>query len=173
VKAIIHIAKGIGVDPLVLDAVEKRNQRQKSRVFDYITGKFGSDLMGKVFTIWGLAFKPGTDDMREAPSLDVITSIITSGGRVQAFDPVANTEARNKFPHEWLNENKLILFEDNYAALENSDALVLMTEWKMFRNPSLSKMKELMRNLCIFDGRNQYDPVYMRENGFDYKGIGR
>lgn len=173
VKAIIHAAKEAGVDPVLLDAVEKRNKRQKERIFDHIRKKYGSGLKGKIFTIWGLSFKPGTDDMREAPSVDVITSIIESGGRVQAFDPVANTEARNKFPQEWLNENKLIFFEDNYAALENSDAVVIMTEWKMFRNPSLSKMKELMRNLCIFDGRNQYDPDYMRENGFYYKGIGR
>jgi len=173
VKAIIHAAREAGVDPVLLDAVEKRNQRQKERIFDHIRKKYGSGLKGKTFTIWGLSFKPGTDDMREAPSVDVITSIIESGGRVQAFDPVANTEARNKFPQEWLNENKLIFFEDNYAALENSDAVVIMTEWKMFRNPTLSKMKKLMRDLCIFDGRNQYDPDYMRENGFYYKGIGR
>ena len=92
---------------------------------------------------------------------------------MQAFDPAANDEAAEKFPPEWISKNKLTFFDDNYAALENSDALVLMTEWKMFRNPSLSKMKELMQNLCIFDGRNQYDPDYMRENGFEYKGIGR
>ena len=101
------------------------------------------------------------------------TSVIEYGGKVQAFDPVTNTEAKKKFPREWVAENKLTFFDDNYAALENSDALVLMTEWKMFRNPSLSKMKEKMQNLCIFDGRNQYDPDYMRENGFYYKGIGR
>ena len=173
VKAIIHTAKRAGIEPLVLDAVEKRNKRQKKRIFDYITSKYGSDLMGKIFAIWGLAFKPGTDDMREAPSVNLITSIIESGGRVQAFDPIANKEAIKKFPTEWIAENKLTFFDDNYAAIENSDALVLMTEWKMFRNPSLSKMKELMQNLCIFDGRNQYDPEYLRQNGFEYKGIGR
>ena len=158
---------------MVLDAVEKRNQRQKERMFDHITSKYGSDLTGKVFAIWGLAFKPGTDDMREAPSVVLIKSLIIAGAMVQAFDPVAVGEAKKKFPQEWISEKKLIFFDDNYAALENSDALVLMTEWKMFRNPSLSKMKELMNNLCIFDGRNQYDPGYMRENGFEYKGIGR
>ena len=126
-----------------------------------------------MFSVWGLAFKPGSDDMGEAPSVNVITSIIESSGRVQAFDPVANNEARKKLPPEWISGKKLTLFDDNYAALENSDALVLMTEWKMFRNPSLSKMKELMQNPCIFDGRNQYDPDYMRSNGFYYKGIGR
>jgi len=173
VKAIIHTAKEAGVEPLVLDAVEKRNQRQKERMFDHIISKYGADLSGLIFAVWGLSFKPGTDDMREAPSVNLITSIIESGGSVQAFDPVANKEAVKKFPTEWVSNKKLTFFDDNYSALENSDALVLMTEWKMFRNPSLSKMKEKMQNLCIFDGRNQYDPDYMRENGFEYKGIGR
>jgi UDPglucose 6-dehydrogenase len=111
--------------------------------------------------------------MREAPSVNLITSVIESGGKVQAFDPVANKEAKKQFSREWVDENKLTFFDDNYAALENSDALVLMTEWKMFRNPSLQKMKEKMQNLCIFDGRNQYDPEFMKKNGFEYKGIGR
>ena len=111
--------------------------------------------------------------MREAPSINLITSIIEAGGKVQAFDPVANEEAAKKLPKEWFSTNQLIFFDDNYSALENADALVLMTEWKLFRNPSLSKMKKLMQNPCIFDGRNQYDPDYMRENGFEYKGIGR
>jgi len=156
-----------------LDAVEKRNQRQKSRMFDHITNKYGSDLNGLIFTVWGLSFKPGTDDMREAPSVKLIISIIESGGKVQAFDPIANEEAVKKFSKDWISSGKLTFCDDNYSALENSNALVLMTEWKMFRNPSLSKMKEKMQNLCIFDGRNQYDPDYMRENGFEYKGIGR
>jgi len=173
IKAIIHTAKTAGIEPLVLDAVEKRNQRQKERMFDYIISKYGDDLSGLIFAVWGLAFKPGTDDMREASSEVLIKSLINSGARVQAFDPVANTEAKKKFPQEWISDNKLVFLDDSYAALEKSDALVLMTEWKMFRNPSLSKMKELMKNRCIFDGRNQYDPDYMRENGFEYKGIGR
>ena len=173
VKAIIHTAKKAGIEPLVLDAVEKRNQRQKERMFDHIVDKYGSHIKGKIFAVWGLAFKPGTDDMREAPSVVLIKSLIEAGARVQAFDPVANEEAAKKFPKEWISTNQLIFFDDNYSALENVDALVLMTEWKMFRNPSLSKMKEKMQNLCIFDGRNQYDPDYMRNNGFEYKGIGR
>ena len=142
-------------------------------MFDYIRVKYGSNLKEKTFAVWGLAFKPGTDDMREAPSVSLITSIIESGGKVQAFDPVANDEAAKKLPQEWVAENKLTFFDDNYGALENSDALVLMTEWKMFRNPNIRKMKEEMKNLCIFDGRNQYNPEYMKNNGFEYKGIGR
>ena len=158
---------------MVLDAVEKRNQSQKSRMFDYICEKYGSDLNGKTFAVWGLAFKPGTDDMREASSVNIITSLIEAGASVQAFDPVANEEAAKKFPQKWISDNKLTLVDDNYTALENSDALILMTEWKMFRNPSIRKMKEKMKKLSIFDGRNQYDPEYMRKNGFEYKGIGR
>ena len=142
-------------------------------MFNYIVSRFGSDLNGITITIWGMAFKPGTDDMREAPSINVINSIINAGGKVQAFDPVANNEAINYFPHKWISENKLMFLDDNYSALENSDALVLLTEWKMFRNPSLGKIKKKMKNLCIFDGRNQYDPEYMKKNGFEYKGIGR
>ena len=173
VKAIIHTAKKAGVEPMVLDAVEKRNQRQKERMFDHITSKYGSDLSGLIFAVWGLSFKPGTDDMREAPSVVLIKSLIKAGARVQAFDPVANEEAVKKFSKDWISSRKLTFCDDNYSALENSNALVLITEWKMFRNPSLSKLKELMKNLCIFDGRNQYDPAYMRSNGFYYKGIGR
>jgi UDPglucose 6-dehydrogenase len=173
VKAIIHTAKKAGVEPFVLDAVEQRNQRQKERMFDHITSKYGSDLNGLIFAVWGLSFKPGTDDMRGAPSVVLINSLIKAGAMVRAFDPVANEEAVKKFSKGWVSDNKLTFFDDNYAALETSDALVLMTEWKMFRNPSLSKMKALMKNLCIFDGRNQYDPDYMEENGFEYKGIGR
>ena len=172
-KALIHTAKDAGIEPIMLDAVEKRNQYQKNMVFDHITHRYGFDLTSKCFTVWGLAFKPGTDDMREALSINVITSIIKAGGRVQAFDPVANKEAMRQFPKEWIVNNKLILLDDHYTALEDCDALVLMTEWKMFRNPSITKMKKEMKYLCIFDGRNQYDPVYMRQNGFEYKGIGR
>ena len=130
-------------------------------------------MKGKTFAVWGLAFKPGTDDMREASSVNIITSLIEAGASVQAFDPVANEEAAKKFPQKWISDNKLTLVDDNYTALENSDALILMTEWKMFRNPSIRKMKEKMKKLSIFDGRNQYDPEYIRKNGFEYKGIGR
>ena len=173
VKAIIYTAKSAGIEPMLLDDVEKRNQRQKNRMFDHIVDKYGPDLKGKTFAVWGLAFKPSTDDMREAPSVNVITSLIEAGARVQAFDPIANEEAAKQFPKGWISNNKLTFTDDNYRALKNADALVLITEWKIFRNPSLSKIKEQMRALCIFDGRNQYDPEYMRKNGFEYKGIGR
>ena len=111
-KAIIHTAKEAGVDPLVLDAVEKRNQRQKERMFDHIIDKYGSDLKEKIFAVWGLAFKPGTDDMREAPSVVLIKSLIKAGAIVQAFDPVANKEAAKKFQQEWISEKKLTFFRE-------------------------------------------------------------
>jgi len=173
VKAIIYKAKSAGVTPYVLDAVEKRNQHQKGRIFQYIINTFENDLEGKIFTVWGLSFKPGTDDMRKAPSINVISSIIESGGFVQAFDPVVNENADNNFRQEWIKDKKLIFFDDYYKALKNSQALILMTEWRLFRNPNIAKMKQLMTNYYIFDGRNQYDPEYMCENGFIYKGIGR
>ena len=170
---IINKAKSAGVTPYVLDAVEKRNNHQKGRIFQYIKNTFENDLEGKIFTVWGLSFKPGTDDMRKAPSINVISSIIESGGFVQAFDPAVNVKTDNNFHQEWIKDKKLIFFDDYYKALKNSQALILMTEWRLFRNPNIAIMKQLMTNYYIFDGRNQYDPEYMRENGFIYKGIGR
>ena len=99
--------------------------------------------------------------------------MLITGGLIQAFDPVVNEEVARKFLQEWIHDNKLIFYDDNYEALNNANALILMTEWKMFRNPSISKMKKLMKNYCIFDGRNQYEPEYMQKKGFKYKGIGR
>ena len=142
-------------------------------MFGYILDKYGSNLIGKTFAIWGLSFKPETDDMREAPSINLINSLIEAGAKVRAFDPVANKEATKQFPEEWISTNKLTFVDDNYKALKNVYALILMTEWKMFRNPRISKMKQLMTNYCIFDGRNQYNPEYIIKNGFEYKGIGR
>ena len=173
VKALIHSSKDAGVEPVLLDAVEKRNSIQKERIFKYIKNKFGNNLKGKVFAVWGLSFKPETDDMREAPSINVIKSIIKSGGIINAFDPIANNEAKTKFPIEWVDNNKINFYNDNYSALDNVDALILMTEWKMFRNPNINKMKDKMKSLYIFDGRNQYDPEFMKKKGFEYKGIGR
>ena len=125
---------------------------------------FSGDALLRV-TLPGLIFIPKTQVF--------ISSIINAGGKVQAYDPVVNEEVINKFPKQWFTDKKLVLMDDNYIALENSDALVLLTEWKMFRNPNLETMKNKMKYYCIFDGRNQYDPQYMKKNGFDYKGIGR
>jgi UDPglucose 6-dehydrogenase len=173
IKAIIHTAKKVDIDPIVLNAVEERNQRQKGRIFNYIIERFGKYLNGLTFTLWGLSFKPGTDDMREASSLVIIKSLIEAGAIVKAFDPVANSAAEKSLPSEWIKSKKILFLNDSYEALQDSNALILMTEWKMFRNPNLSKMKKIMKNLCIFDGRNQYDPNEIKDNGFEYKGIGR
>ena len=173
VKAIIHTGEEAGVNPILLNAVHQRNKKQKEVIFSYILDKYGDNLKGKIFTIWGLAFKPGTDDMREASSINLIKALLNAGAAVHAFDPVANKEAA-KHISQSSNENSMVtFFSDNYEALANSDALILMTEWKMFRNPDFNKVKSLLKSPVIFDGRNQYDPHVLAEFGFEYKGIGR
>ena len=129
----------------------------------------GQDFSGKTFAVWGLAFKPGTDDMREAPSLNLIKFICENGGRINAYDPKATEEAK-----KYLNdhEKSIIYFENKYRALENVDALFLVTEWKEFRSPDFHKMKELMGQAIIFDGRNQYSLESMAKLDFDYQQIG-
>lgn len=173
VKALINTSKESGSEPLLLDAIEKRNRKQKQIMFKYVMDEFGNDIKNKIFTVWGLSFKPGTDDMREAPSIDFINSVINSGAKIQAFDPVANNEAIKCFPSDWIKDGRLIFFNDNYEALIKSNALVLMTEWKLFRNPIIEKIKTYMNDYIIFDGRNQFDPDYIVKNGFTYKGVGR
>jgi UDPglucose 6-dehydrogenase len=134
---------------------------------------FGEDLSGVTLGIWGLSFKPGTDDMREASSLRLIENAIRRGARVQAYDPVAMPVARELVPAEWLVNNQLVFAEHQYDALKEVDALALVTEWKPFCYPDLTAMKNLMRQYVILDGRNQYDPHTMRDAGFVYYGIGR
>ena len=169
VKAIIHAAREVGVEPLVLDAVNKRNQIQKTRMFNLIVKKYGGDLNGLTFSVWGLAFKPDTDDMREAPSVNLITSIIESGGRVVAFDPVANAVAEQVFARQ----KRCTIAEDAYAALDDADALLVVTEWKSFRSPDFDAIRNRMRGNVIFDGRNIYDPQVVIAHGLKCQGIGR
>ena len=173
IKAIIHTANKVGVDPIVLNAVEQRNEIQKYQLINYIIKKYGKKLDGLIFTVWGLSFKPGTDDMREAPSIVLINKLIEFGASIKAFDPVAKQEALKYFPDKWIKNKNLVICDENYKALIDSDGLIIVTEWKMFRNPNFTKMKKLMKKLCIFDGRNQYDPDFIRSKGFEYKGIGR
>ena len=173
IKALIHLSNSLNIKPLILESIDKRNNIQKNRIYKYLIDAFGGDIYGKKIAVWGLSFKPGTDDMREAPSIVTINSLINDGANIIAFDPVAHKEAIKQFPDKWFENKKIILAKDNYAALEGVDALIILTEWKMFRNPNLSKMKDLMKNYYIFDGRNLYDPAYMKKNGFHYKGIGR
>ncbi|HEX6928636.1 MAG TPA: UDP-glucose/GDP-mannose dehydrogenase family protein [Gammaproteobacteria bacterium] len=173
VKALIHAAKEHGVDPKVLRAVHERNDQQKRRLNERITERFGDDLSGKVFGLWGLAFKPGTDDVREATSRVLLRHLLEGGARVIAYDPEAMDAARAEFPREWFEDGRLSLADHQYDACRDVDALVLVTEWKPFRHPDFAAMKKMMKQPLIFDGRNQYEPAQMTRLGFDYIGIGR
>ncbi|MDA3813523.1 MAG: UDP-glucose/GDP-mannose dehydrogenase family protein [Candidatus Cloacimonetes bacterium] len=169
VKALIKMAEGIGTKTRVLKAVEDVNNDQKSVLVHKVKKHFGEDLSGLTFAIWGLAFKPNTDDMREAPAITIINGLIEAGAVVQAFDPVAMDEANRLF-----GENSRIKYtHGNYDALKGADALLLITEWNQFRYPDFDKVKDLLRKPVIFDGRNQYNPLELKEKGFTYYGIGR
>ncbi len=173
VQALIRTANENNYDAFILKAVEERNRLQKYRLFDKVQIKFGKDLSGLTFGLWGLAFKPGTDDMREAPSKVILHELISAGANVVAYDPVASEVAKDELPHDWFKHGKLKLVEHQYDALANVDALLLVTEWKPFNNPDFDKMKQLMKEPIIFDGRNQYDPQQMHKLGFSYMTIGR
>lgn len=173
VRALMRMAEKYEVEPLILNAVEARNAEQKQVLPAKILSVFGENLEGIVLGLWGLAFKPGTDDMREASSLVLIEEVLKRGATVKAYDPAAMDVARELINPEWLSSGRVQLVEQQYDAIEQVDALVLVTEWKQFCYPDLTAMKNLMRGLTVFDGRNQYDPKLMHEAGFDYYGIGR
>jgi UDPglucose 6-dehydrogenase len=167
------MAEAVEFDAGLLKAVETRNANQKTWLAQQVSDRFGSDLSGLTFGVWGLSFKPGTDDMREAPSKVLLHALIDAGARVLAYDPVAMESARRELPEVWFREQKLSLANHQYDALQGVDALLLVTEWKPFRNPDLDAMKRLMKQRVIIDGRNQYDPPLIREAGFEYVGVGR
>ena len=173
VTALIRTSRDVGVEPHVLASVAHRNNLQKEILGKKIMARFGHDLTGKIFCVWGLAFKPGTDDMREAPSTVLINQLLKAGAKVHAYDPVAMDQARLAFPPAFFEDKRLRLFDASYDALKGADALVLVTEWKAFRQPSFQTMAGVMRGQVIFDGRNLYDPVEVGEHGFEYHGIGR
>jgi UDPglucose 6-dehydrogenase len=173
VKALIHMAGEQGFDARLLHAVEARNHEQKQVLYTKIARRFGSGLKGKVIGLWGLAFKPGTDDMREAPSIVLLESLMQAGARVQAHDPVAMNTARRELPKAWFESGQLKFVDEQYEALSGADALVLVTEWKPFRYPDFNRIRGLLKQPLIFDGRNQYDPDAVRAAGFEYHGIGR
>jgi len=173
VKALIKMAEDNGVEPWVLRAVELRNFHQKQVLPHKIIQLWGEDLSNKTIGIWGLSFKPGTDDMREASSLILLEQLIARNAHIQVYDPVAMPAARKIIPDEWLKKGNLHFVETQYEALHQADALVLVTEWKIFCYPDWAMMKQLMRQPIILDGRNQYDPKQMKEAGFEYYGIGR
>ena len=169
VKALIHIGNEYGYKPELLHSVDDVNNRQKHVLSGKVKRHFGDDLRGKRFAVWGLAFKPDTDDMREAPSIYVIRSLAEAGAKITAYDPKA-MELAQSF---WLKDVTGIEYADNkYAALENADALILITEWKEFRSPDFERIKKLLKQPVIFDGRNQYSKKSLKKSGFDYHQIG-
>lgn len=173
VRALVHMARQCDFEPQVLEAVQNRNQAQQRVLFAKIQRRFGGQLKGARIGVWGLAFKPGTDDMREAPAVVLLDDLIRAGAVVRAYDPAAMGVARRDLPRQWFDSKSLELVEHQYDALQGADAVVLVTEWKPFRHPDFVRMKGLMRQPVIFDGRNQYDPRHVRELGFEYQGIGR
>jgi UDPglucose 6-dehydrogenase len=168
VKALRRSAQEAGYDESMLSAVETVNELQKSRLFKKICAHFG-DLTGKTFALWGLAFKPNTDDMREAASRVLMESLWAAGAKVRAFDPVAMDECRRIYGER----PDLVLCEHSEQTLEGADALVIVTEWREFRSPDFDTIKAALREPVIFDGRNLYDPAQMRKAGFSYYAIGR
>ena len=170
VKALIKTARvNAGIDLKVLNAVEAANDAQKHVLAEKVKARFGDDLVGKHFGLWGLAFKANTDDMREATSREVIKDLLAAGATVTAYDPVAIAESRHCFP----DEPRLAYAESQAGALENADALVIVTEWKEFRSPDFNAIKAKLKTPVIFDGRNLFEPAEMRRLGITYYGIGR
>jgi len=169
VQALLHTAQAKGVELGVVRAVEHANAAQKHVLAAKIKARLGDDLSGRRFGLWGLAFKPDTDDMREAPSLSVVRSLVAAGATVCAYDPVATDVAR-----PLLQDVPRVEFAENAeAACEGADALVIVTEWKEFRSPDFDDISRRLRRRLIFDGRNMYRPAAMRDAGFEYHSIGR
>lgn len=170
VKALISTGSTHGVELQVLKSVEAANDRQKRVLVEKVLARFGNDLTGKRFAIWGLAFKPNTDDMREAPSLIVINELIACGAHVSAYDPVAIPEARRLLA----GKPNIIFAENQSDALERADALLIVTEWKEFKSPDFDAIKTKLKHpAVVIDGRNLYEPALMQTFGIDYTGIGR
>ncbi|MGE0160041.1 MAG: UDP-glucose/GDP-mannose dehydrogenase family protein [Gemmatimonadales bacterium] len=167
VQALVRTMKSLGVDGSILEAVEDVNAGQKRTLLQRLLERVGTDLQGRRIAVWGLAFKPNTDDMREAPSIVTIDGLLEEGARVVAHDPVAMHEARRHF------DDKVVYAATNYEALDGADALVIHTEWLPYRNPDFARMKAAMAQPIIFDGRNLYDPDEVAAHGFEYHSIGR
>jgi UDPglucose 6-dehydrogenase len=169
VKALQHTAHQHGLPLKLIEAVEAVNDAQKRVLVDKIVARLGDDLTGRRFALWGLAFKPDTDDMREAPSRVIIDALRARGAAVAAYDPVAMDEARRIYP----DVRGVAFATSPYAALDGADGLVVVTEWKEFRSPSFARIRETLATPLVFDGRNLYDPADVRAAGLEYFGIGR
>lgn len=175
VQALERTARDYGQDLLILRAVEAVNNTQKHVLGRKIFERFGEDLSGRHFAIWGLAFKPNTDDMREAPSRVVLGELLRAGATVAVYDPVAMEEAKRVFELDFSPEQmaRIRFAEGPMQALTGADALAIVTEWKTFRSPDFDEVKQLLKEPLIFDGRNLFEPEVMAEVGFEYHGIGR
>ena len=169
VQALERTARGYDYQAQLLEAVEAVNRRQKGKLFELISRHFGGELRGKTIAVWGLAFKPNTDDMREAPSRQLLEALWQAGAKVRAFDPEARAETRRLYGER----DDLLLCDDAATAAQGADALVLVTEWKAFRSPDFARLREILVGAVIFDGRNLYDPATVEEAGLAYYGIGR
>jgi len=169
VKALIATAKEVGYDASLLQSVEAVNERQKSVLPDKINKHFKNDLSGKTFAVWGLSFKPNTDDMREAPSRVLMDALWSQGASISAYDPVAMDEARHLYP----DHPNLKLTDSAMDAVAGADALIIMTEWNEFKSPSWAALKDALNSPVIFDGRNLYEPSVVADNGITYYCIGR
>ena len=169
VKALIRTAQSVGLTPSVLQAVEQRNESQRRVLGNRIMAHYGGSLRGKTIAVWGLAFKPGTDDMREAPSRTLLAQLWEAGAQVRAHDPVAMAEARRVFGAR----SDLTLCDTPAQALEGAHALAIVTEWKVFRVPDFEQMAQLLADRAVFDGRNLYEPARMARHGLHYESIGR
>ncbi len=167
VRAIMHTARRKNQRMRILEAVMEVNEDQKLRIVDRVVEQFGEDLTGRTFGVWGLAFKPETDDMREAPSITIINNLLARGAKVRATDRAAFETAHACFG------DTIDYVKDEYEVLDGADALIIVTEWKEFRNPDFDRIKELLKQPVIFDGRNLYDPAFMRAQGFIHFSIGR
>jgi len=170
VKALRNIASENNYNATLIASVEEVNDAQKLVIAHKIITRFGEDLTGLTFGIWGLAFKPGTDDMREAPAMYVVKELVKRGAKIQTYDPKAMGEAAEYYLKGVKNVSYV---NSKYQALENADAMVLLTEWKEFRSPDFEEIKKLLKTAAIFDGRNQYNVFNLEEKGFEYYQIGK
>ena len=169
IQALAHTAGEYGTQLTIVDAADKVNRLQKQRILDKVRSRFGEQLDGLTFALWGLAFKPGTDDMREAPSRALIGGLLARGARVVAYDPAAIGQAQALYR----DDARVSFAASTLGGLAGADALVIITEWKEFRSPDFDAMRRLLKAPVVFDGRNLYDPKRMRELGFEYFAIGR
>ena len=167
VNALIKTSEDFGAKLSILSEVDRINKTQRKYFFEKITGHFNGDLKGKTFAVWGLAFKPDTDDMREAPSVTVIEMLLKAGATVKAYDPVASENAK------FYLQDRIAYCPDKYEALQDADALVIFTEWAEFKKPKFAIMKDRLANHTIFDGRNLYELKEMEKEGFNYYSVGR